>query len=334
MTEQIDFHPTGDKAFDHLMQEVNAEIQATKDFILPDEMVASAVERACTFFHLPEVPVVNSVGSCVWPNDPGTPFDDVFGFDRKELMNLGIQGEDSLTLVYTHECAHRALQSYIDLDPWEHELACDFFAGIHAGMKWIDTINFEKALGYTHGSKSHPTGSLRADFIEHGKEIAKEMASRKVPITFEGCLGRFNQYLVEQEESIEQCKQEANYIIPPKEGEIHPLGLFTNNENDNLNTENTPEGATTGSTDRGGRNLSFGRNLWTKAEIESHKHDAERKMGEQKAYEESARKEIIRRKNAGLPTNLAEHQLNEAIGKYKKAEADYEKWSSEKPKDL
>lgn len=265
MTESIDFHPTGDSAFDHLMKEVKAEIQATKDFILPDEMVASAVDRACKFFHLPEVPVVNSAGSCVWPNDPGTPFDDVFGFNRKELMELGIQGEDSLTLVYTHECAHRALQSYKDLDPWEHELACDFFAGIHAGMKGIDTDNFEEALGNIHGSKSHPTGSLRADFIEHGKEIVKEMASRKVPVTFEGCLERFNQYLVEQEETISQCRQDANYIITPKEGETHPLGLSANNIHGNESNDASQ--------------ISFGLK-YSDAEISKMKSDVDRAQSE------------------------------------------------------
>lgn len=216
---------TGDSSFDHLMKEVEAEIQDTKDFILPDEMVVHAVERACEFFHLPEVPIINSEGSCVWPNDPGTPFDDVFGFNRTELMELGIRGEDSLTLIYTHECAHRALQSYSDLDPWEHELACDFFAGIHAGMKGIDTDNFEEALGGTHGSASHPTGSLRSDFIEYGKEIAEEMHARNIPVTFEGCLERFNAHLIEEESTIAQCRQTADCLITPKSGEEHPLGF-------------------------------------------------------------------------------------------------------------
>ncbi|MBQ4485346.1 MAG: hypothetical protein II934_10175 [Prevotella sp.] len=225
MTETIDFHPTGDTAFDHLMQDCNAEIQMTNDLILPDEMVASAIERACKFFHLPEVPFVDSEGTCVWPKDAGTPFDDVFGFNRRELMTLGIQGEDSLTLVYTHECAHRALQSYQNLDVWEHELACDFFAGIHAAMAGIDTENFEDALGATKGSDSHPAGTLRADFIEYGKEIAKEMELRKVPITFEGCLERFNAHLIEEGETIAQCRQAANNLIPPKEDEEHPLGF-------------------------------------------------------------------------------------------------------------
>lgn len=224
MIETFDFHHTGDATFDHLMQEVNSEIQKTNDLILPDEMVASAIERACQFFHLPEVPFVDSEGTCIWPKDTGTPFDDVFGFNRHELMTLGIQGEDSLTMVYTHECAHRALQSYKNLDTWEHELACDFFAGVHAGMAGIDTENFEEALESTKGSASHPTGSLRSDFIEYGKEVAKELEARKIPVTFEGCLERFNAHLIEENETITQYRQASN-LIEPKEGEEHPLGF-------------------------------------------------------------------------------------------------------------
>ena len=293
MTEQIDFHPTGDAAFDHLMQEVNVEIQATNDFILPDEMVASAVERACTFFHLPEVPIINSAGSCVWPNDPGTPFDDVFGFNRKELMELGIQGEDSLTLVYTHECAHRALQSYKDLDPWEHELACDFFAGIHAGMKGIDTNNFEEALGSTRGSASHPTGSLRADFIEYGKDIAHEMQVRHVPVTFEGCLEHFNAHLIEEEATIVQCREAAENLITPKTGEEHPLGIMGGShkeKNDDLSQ------------------ISFGLK-YSDAEISKMKSDVERAE-----YEVSCRKNDV--SNWEWKVSLNDNKEHRANGDY------------------
>ena len=200
-------------------------IYLDEDHSLPDDMAISAIKRACDFFHLPYVPVIHSNGSCVWPNDPNTTIDDVLGFDRNELINLGIVGEDSLTLIYTHECAHRALQSYQNLDPWEHELACDFYAGVHAGLHGIDTENIELALGKTHGSYSHPEGILRADFIKYGEQVAHEMSARHIPLTFEGCLERFNQHLIEKEDMIEQCRANANYLIPPHKGE-HPLGLI------------------------------------------------------------------------------------------------------------
>lgn len=318
-----DLHITGAPSFEHLMQEVEAEIQDTKDFILPDEMVVHAVERACEFFHLPEVPIVNSEGSCVWPNDPRTPFDDVFGFNRTELMELGIRGEDSLTLIYTHECAHRALQSYPNLDPWEHELACDFFAGIHAGMKEIDTDNFEEALGGTHGSVSHPAGSLRSNFIEYGKEIAEEMQARHIPITFEGCLERFNMHLIEEEDNIAQCRQTADCLITPKNGEEHPLGLTNNNaeyektSHENLdNTEWNQKEAEKIANDSSDQISFCGK--YSEAEISKLKYDVERAQSEVNTYKHKV-------DDWASKVNLNNTKEHKANGDYEHARSCYNK---------
>lgn len=167
------------------------------DRILPDEMVVNAVHRACDFFGIPEVPVINAHGACVWPNDTTTYNDDVFGFNRDQLMSLGISGEDSLTLIYTHECAHRTLQGAYN-DAWEEELACDYFAGIHAGIKGMNIDNFEASLGSTPGGETHPNGALRADFIEYGKQVALEMKARGIEPTYDGCLERLNQHITEK----------------------------------------------------------------------------------------------------------------------------------------
>lgn len=187
---------------------------------LPDEMVLSAVSKACDFFGIPEIPVVNAQGTCVWSNDPTTYEDDVLGFNREELLSLGISGEDSLTLIYTHECAHRTLQD-VYTDDWEEELACDFFAGVHAGIKNININNFEAATGNSGGSTSHPAGALRADFIEYGREIAKEMKDRGVEVTYEGCIARLNEHLREKDELITEYR--AQVLSDETEGmERHP----------------------------------------------------------------------------------------------------------------
>lgn len=206
MANPIDFHPTGDVEFDTLMNEGNAEIMATNDFLLTDEMVLSAVTRSCDFFNLPEVPVIHADGTCVWPNDTTTYADDVLGFNRAQLMKMGISGEDSLTLIYTHECAHRTLQGAYN-DSWDEELACDFFAGVHAGLRDINIDNFEAALGATAGGASHPAGALRAEFIEFGKQIADEMQERGIEVTYEGYLERLNQHLEEKEGLITEYRQ-------------------------------------------------------------------------------------------------------------------------------
>lgn len=168
-----------------------------RDYALPDDMVLNAISRACDFFNLPEVPVYNSESVCVWPKDNATLSDDVFGFNRQELINLGIKGEDSLTLIYTHECAHRALQGKMT-DAWKEELACDFFSGLNAGMNNINLDNVEAALGSTDGGTTHPHGALRAQFIEAGQNLAQEMRQNNEDITFEKCLSKFEQYFQEK----------------------------------------------------------------------------------------------------------------------------------------
>ena len=228
--EDNELNISGENYSSQALNNFQGEFQNTNDMNLSNEMVANAIERACDFFHLPKVPVYNAEGSCVWPNNPTTTYDDAFGFNRQELMNLGINGEDSLTLVYTHECAHRALQSYKNLDSWEHELACDFFSGIHAGMKGIDAQNVCESLGKTHGSLTHPTGTLRADYIEYGIEVAKDMDARKIPITFESCLERFNQHLIKEDTTIKECRNAVNNLITlPNDTIEHPLG-FSNSD--------------------------------------------------------------------------------------------------------
>lgn len=194
---ELDFEQTGDVALDHLLQEVQAEVQATYDFLLPDEMVLEAVHNACAFFDLPEVPIVNSEGVCVWPNSAETFSDDVFGFSRSQMMEMGIRGEDSLTLVYTHECAHRALRDYEGIEGKSEELACDFFAGVHASIADIDTEQLADALGQTIGSDTHPAGELRVEAIEYGRSVAEELASQGIPLTFENCVERFEDFLAE-----------------------------------------------------------------------------------------------------------------------------------------
>ena len=208
------FFHTDDPGLNHTFDDPHAfgsgigdnDVSHVNDNTITDEMVHNAISRACAFFDIPEVPVVEAQGTCVWPNDPTTYDDDVFGFNREQLMNLGVKGEDALTLIFTHECAHRALQATYT-DDWEEELACDFFGGIHAGMKGMNIDNYEASLGQTPGSDSHPNGALRADFIEYGKQIAKMMQDRGVEITYQGCIEYLNQHLDNKEGLIKEYRE-------------------------------------------------------------------------------------------------------------------------------
>lgn len=221
MNDHISINDSNDGGLNATLNEACSFSYNLDDMCLPDEMLLNAVANACEFFGLPEVPVVNAAGTCVWPNDSSTYNDDVFGFNREQLMSLGISGEDSLTLIYTHECAHRTLQSSFT-DDWEEELACDFFAGVHAGMKGINTDNFEASLGQTSGGNSHPNGALRADFIEYGKRIAEEMRDRGIEITYEGCIARLNQHLEDKGGLIAEYRERfcSDGIIRDEQSEI------------------------------------------------------------------------------------------------------------------
>ncbi|MCI6249744.1 MAG: hypothetical protein MR641_00710 [Bacteroidales bacterium] len=181
-------------------------LQSFRDCVLPDKAVTNAVHRACEFFGIPEVPVIEADGTCVWTNDASTIADDLFGFNREQLMEMGVSGEDSLTLVYTHECAHRCLQNAF-IDSWTEELACDYFSGVHAGLNNINLDNFEASLGCTEGGTSHPSGALRAQFIEAGRQAALEMEASGTEISFDNCMNKLNQYLQEKQGLIAEYRE-------------------------------------------------------------------------------------------------------------------------------
>lgn len=209
--------------------EVLNEAVEIRDTYMPDEMVISAVQRACDWFNLPDTPVINAEQTCVWNGNPGTAFDDVFGFNRQELINMGIKGEDSLTLVYTHECAHRAMQGHMN-DPWEEEFACDFFAGIHAGEAGIDTTNFEKSLCATKGGETHPSGVLRSEFINYGKQVQYEMMLHEEPLTFENCINHFNEHLEEKSDLIAKYRAQDDPTFQQRIGitDAHEFAIVEN----------------------------------------------------------------------------------------------------------
>ena len=165
------------------------------EFLIPDETITSAVSNACEFFGLPEVPIVNSEGVCVWSNYSQTTLDDVFGLNREQLSEMGIISDDSITLAYTHECAHRALQDFKDISCKNEELACDFFAGLYAGLNGLDSTQFEEALSNTIGGETHPDGEFRVKAVEFGKQTAEEIQAQGIVPTFEYCKDRFDDFL-------------------------------------------------------------------------------------------------------------------------------------------
>lgn len=189
---------TGDTTLDPVLDQAQSEIQAVNNDFLPDAMMLETVHDACDFFGLTDdIAIVNSSGACVWPNNTETFLYDIFGFDRKQMMELDISGEGLLTLAFTYECAHRALQNYEGIEGKSKELACDFFVGVHSVVADIDVEQFSDTLGQTMESTTHPSGELRAEAVEHGRYIVEDMLSQGIPVTFENCIEQFDDFLSE-----------------------------------------------------------------------------------------------------------------------------------------
>lgn len=167
------------------------------DFLIADEIITAAVSSACEFFDLPEVPVVNADGVCVWSNDVHTTLDDVLGLNREQLVDLGVTSPDAITLAYTHECAHRALQGYNGIGGKIEELACDFFAGIHSQLNDVDSEQFKTALGSMAETETHPEGTLRTEALEFGKQVAADMTAQGIEPSFANCMDRFEDFILE-----------------------------------------------------------------------------------------------------------------------------------------
>jgi hypothetical protein len=209
------FDPTPIDApnLNNLIAESKLAMQESIDFIMPEDMLINAVNSASDFFNQPHPYIVNTEGTWAMPNDATTFHDDIIGFSRQQMMQMGICGEDSLSLVMTHECCHRALQGNNALDSWSEELACDYFSGVRAAMHDMDTSNVEQALSETTGGSTHPVGSLRVDFLEYGKEVAQELQQQGIPPTFENCMQMFYDHLHSEGHVINSAHEQVSSIL-------------------------------------------------------------------------------------------------------------------------
>lgn len=180
------------------------------EYNLPDDVVQSALHDACNFMHMDNLDVQPDKCTGVYTNNPTTLEDDILGFSRDQMLQMGIHDQQSLSLVCTHEVAHCMLQYLSDthqLSNWQEELSCDAFMGVRAAVEGIDTHSVEKYLSEEMPSPTHPNGELRLKYIEIGKEIGEELNSHGIPVTTENIMARLHDHI--QEDATEIFKQEA-----------------------------------------------------------------------------------------------------------------------------
>lgn len=181
-------------------------------FGLTPNDVEEAIRSACDFFHIPMPRMIQDLtnarnGQTMFVNfNPGSYEDDVLSFNMRQLVDMKVDGKDALSLVMTHECAHRVLQNTrfpgINNGIWEHELAADFLMGSRAGLWNMDDSKIRVGLILTDGSPTHPEGALRALFVRQGMCKAIEMRDNSIPLSIQSLLNEFMAYRQENIELI------------------------------------------------------------------------------------------------------------------------------------
>lgn len=337
---------------------------------LSTDMIEGSVARACDFFHIEQPAEIESgYTTAVGLGDTGSYQDDVLFYNRAQLENMGITGQDGLDLVMTHEGTHRVLQGMeTGFDSYQEELCCDYMAGVRAGLNGMDVSQLENSLIDEPQGLKHPVGTLRVEAIEQGMAFAQDyMATHTLPPTFNECLEDFKgDYMhdtahlarLDGEAHGEYCAMEHYRRLMEREPDNelaheqyqisearHHYATWQSERWHSLTERDSSE--TLGSVGKsdgdlkefvhkpadGQYNPVFKGNLWTKSEIESHKNHAKQEMDYQQSQMNHYSKAVADRAAAGQPHSLESHQLNVAKSKYNEAKADYNKWCNEKPKD-
>lgn len=183
---------------------------------IPREHILRLVHDTCLFFGQDDLCEVYDVSNTPITTQMRSSLNeavvrDELYYNLDELIRMGVTTVDAFTLVLTHEFAHRYFkhkQFYgLNNGAWEMELACDFFAGVRSQIAGIYTTGMRWSLGKTVGTKSHPPGFLRLEFIEYARLIAYKCSLRQKPLSFKLCQDAYNHFLEVKARDIEEEQQ-------------------------------------------------------------------------------------------------------------------------------
>ena len=165
-------------------------LKSTSD--VPTYQIEAAAHSACKFFDMADAPLIEGDSIGVYTFNPDYLDDDVFQYNVPQFKEMKLHSFEDQTKVWTHECGHRLLQKIYG-PSWASELGSDFFVGVREEMLGMGSSNFEKTLGATKASKSHPDGRLRLEAIKYGREVAAEMKKNGIVPTWQNCIEKFDQ---------------------------------------------------------------------------------------------------------------------------------------------
>lgn len=172
---------------------------------MTEQEIKDAINSACEFFGIPFPAFIQDLsnfkfGCTMFVNiDPTSLEDDILYYNMNELARLHVGTKEAFSLIMTHECAHRYLQCVRFEGPcngsWQNELAADFLMACRAGLFGMNQINnVMEGLGQSPGSKSHPKGYLRVNFIKHGLQVAQQIKSELRPVTMNYLLNEYGMH--------------------------------------------------------------------------------------------------------------------------------------------
>lgn len=177
--------------------------------------VEASAHSACRFFGLPDIVVQEGDTICVYRGLDIFPDKDVFEYNLHQFKQMGCTNFEDMSKVWAHECGHRLLR--LDFSsPWAQELGADFFAGVRSQMLGLPTGNFEKFLGKTSGSLSHPPGDLRLEAIKYGRDVVKNMLAHGQTPTLESCKAAFYNSPFAKMQPLRRTSQESAAFIDSK----------------------------------------------------------------------------------------------------------------------
>ncbi len=152
--------------------------------------VKAAAHSANTFFGIPDIDLVEGDKIGVYRGCDIFLDKDVFEYSLDQFKDMKCLSFEDMTKVWAHECGHRILRMDFP-SGWTQELGADFFSGVRSEMLGLPVSNFEKVLGSTKGSETHPVGNLRVNAIQYGREVVRFYQSKGVEPTIENCKEAF-----------------------------------------------------------------------------------------------------------------------------------------------
>lgn len=183
---------------------------------LSDEAIRRGIEAsaqsACKFFGLSDIVVQEGDTICFYRGLDSFPDKDVIEYNLHQLKQMNCTNFEDMSKVWAHECGLRFLCPDLS-SPWAQKLGGDFFAGVRSQMLGLPSGNFEKILGKTSESPSHPSGELRLQAIKYGREVVKNMLVNDQVPTLESCKAAFENSPFAKMQPIRRATQESAAFV-------------------------------------------------------------------------------------------------------------------------